>query len=1088
MNSGPEYTQVEQPFIDQLVSMGWKHTTGGLDIPSATDRESFREVIIEDDLKKSLITINVNDESQPWLDEGRVSQAVSALQRLGAPMLMEANEAATELLLKGTAVEGVPGWEGGRSRTVHYIDWANPENNTFRVINQFKVECPGGQAMNHIVPDLVLFVNGIPLVVVECKSPYISAPIEEAIDQLQRYSNQRTWVEGNEGSERLFHTNQFIVATSFDQAMVGTIGAQAMHYREWKDTSPVSMAEVAEAQGTPHLSSQEKLVAGMLRPANLLNIVRHFVLFKVEDGKTTKLVCRYQQFRAVQLATKRLLTGKTRAEDGESDRRGGIVWHTQGSGKSLTMVFLIRKMRSDPTLRRFKVVLVTDRKFLQKQLAETAELTGDVVKIARNVAKVQQLLAEKGPGLVFAMIQKYQERDLDTGEEDVGEDEAIADSAADLGDFPVLNEDASILVIVDEAHRSHGSALHANLLKALPNCARMGFTGTPIIMGAKKRTHEIFGEFIDRYSIKQSEEDGSTVPILYEGRTTEGAVADGRDLDQVFEDMFTERKPEELEEIKKKYATKGHVMEAPALIAAKARDILRHYTDNILPNGFKAQVVVVSRRAAIRYHEAFLEARDELVAELEAFQRGEGVHVKEPPEEARQRTGFLERAALHLDALKVLEFAPIISGANNDDPAWREWTEGAKIDARIARFKKPFTHEDPEKQDPLAFLIVKSMLLTGFDAPVEQVMYLDRHIKQAELLQAIARVNRTCGEKKNAGIVVDYFGVARHLKEALAAYSEEDIEGALQNLKDEFPKLRDRHRRVLNFFADQGIGDINDREACVELLRDERLRAEFQVKLKQFLATLDVVLPRPEGLPYVRDARLLGEIQIRARNRYRGGERPIGKEVGEKVRALIDEHIISLGIDPKIPPISITDADFGDHVEKHRSDKARASEMEHALRFHIRKHLDEDPEHYRTLSERLDTILSELQDRWDDLVEALKEFVSEVQAGRQEDDTGLDPETQAPFLGIIKQAVAGNDDVAEEDLRRLCELTVELVEHIQQELRIVGFWKRAQAQDQLRSWVVQTLDDRDILPFDRLPHVTERIVELARVNHGKLVR
>ena len=200
------------------------------------------------------------------------------------------------------------------------------------------------------------------------------------------------------------------------------------------------------------------------------------------------------------------------------------------------------------------------------------------------------------------------------------------------------------------------------------------------------------------------------------------------------------------------------------------------------------------------------------------------------------------------------------------------------------------------------------------------------------------------------------------------------------------------------------------------------------------------------------------------------------------------EHIISLGIDPKIPPISIMDADFGDHVEKHRSDKARASEMEHALRFHIRKHLDEDPEHYRTLSEQLDTILSELQDRWDDLVEALKEFVSEVQAGRQEDDTGLDPETQAPFLGIIKQAVAGNDDLAEEDLRRLCELTVELVEHIQQELRIVGFWNRAQAQNQLRSWVVQTLDDRDILPFDRLPHVAERIVELAKVNHGKLVR
>ena len=213
-------------------------------------------------------------------------------------------------------------------------------------------------------------------------------------------------------------------------------------------------SEVAEELGTTNLSSQEKLVAGMLRPENLLDIVRHFVLFQAEEGKTIKLVCRYQQYRAVQLAMERLLTGKTKAEDGENDRRGGIVWHTQGSGKSLTMVFLIRKLRSDTMLRRFKVVLVTDRKFLQKQLAETAELTGEVVKVARNTAKVQQLLAEKGPGLVFAMIQKYQERDLDPNEEGAAEDEAIADTIADVGEFPVLNEDASILVIVDPEIRA----------------------------------------------------------------------------------------------------------------------------------------------------------------------------------------------------------------------------------------------------------------------------------------------------------------------------------------------------------------------------------------------------------------------------------------------------------------------------------------------------------------------------------------------------------------------------------------------------------------------------------------------------------
>ena len=332
----------------------------------------------------------------------------------------------------------------------------------------------------------MLFVNGIPLVVVECKSPTISDPMDEAIGQLQRYSNQRHWLDGNEGNERLFHTNQFMVATCFEQARVGTIGAQAHHFMEWKDTAPVPLAEVAASLGKERLSRQETLVAGMLRPDILLDIVRHFILFSTDQGRTIKIVTRYQQYRAVQAAVQRLLTGQTRAQDGQHDRRGGIIWHTQGSGKSLTMVFLVRKLRTMPELRRFKVVVVTDRTDLQKQLSDTAELAGEKVKIGRTVAGVKKLLAQKGPGLVFAMIQKYQERDLDPDADGASEDLVAASPLTDVGEFPVLNEDESILVLVDEAHRSQASALHANLLHALPNCARIGFTGTPIIMGAEE--------------------------------------------------------------------------------------------------------------------------------------------------------------------------------------------------------------------------------------------------------------------------------------------------------------------------------------------------------------------------------------------------------------------------------------------------------------------------------------------------------------------------------------------------------------------------------------------------------------------------
>jgi type I restriction enzyme, R subunit len=1075
MSRGPEYIEAEKPFLDQLALMSWNVVEGDIEHPGVTGRTSFREVLRTAELRDAIARINLRD-GKPWLDEGRISQAVSALERISAPRLMEANEEAVNLLLNGVIVEGLPDWDQGRSRTAHYIDWEHPENNAFTAINQFRVDCPGGFAKGYVTPDIVLFINGIPVVVVECKSPSSSEPIPTAIDQLRRYSNRRRYageVDEDEGAERLFHANQFVVATSFDEARVGTISADAEHYLEWKDTAPVSITDVAAELGRDHLSSQNRLVAGMLRPAHLLDVIRHFTLFQPLAGQTIKIVARYQQFRAVQRAVDRLLHEKTRSQDGEHDRRGGIIWHTQGSGKSLTMVFLVRKMRSIAELRRFKVVVVTDRKDLQRQLSDTAALSGETVKIGRKIAELTKLLAERGTGLVFAMVQKYQ---MDSE----GPDTTVTEP------FPILNDDDSILVLVDEAHRSHASSLHANLLAALPNAARIGFTGTPIIMGTKKKTHEIFGEFIDRYTIRQSEEDGSTVPILYEGRTAKGAVSDGRDLDQFFEDMFEEMTPEELEVIKRKYATKGHVLEAQKLIAAKARDIIRHYTEFILPNGLKAQVVAYSRLAAVRYQEALREARDELVADAAAVDEVTKALDDEALEGKPRKLASLVRAWRKVDLLRELEFSTIISPDNNDDPAWKEWTDAARIESRIARFKKPLTHPDPERSDRLAFLIVKSMLITGFDAPVEGVMYLDRPIKEAELLQAIARVNRP-EHHKEAGIVVDYYGVARHLKDALSAYSAEDIEGALVSLKDQIPTLRDRHGRCVSLFHARGVEDLGDTEACVGLLEDERLRAEFTVKLKQFLDTLDLVLPRPEALPYVADAKTLGFIYARARNRYREGMPLLGKAIGGKVRRLIDEHIVSLGVDPKIPPISITDAKFAEHVGAQSSSRAKASEMEHAIRHHIRRHLDEDPVHFAKLSERLEEILRRFGENWDQLVLALQDFVEEVKAGRKEADFGLDPQTQAPFLAVLIEQREKEVPVSQSDVAWLAGLTVQLVDRIAREASVVGFWSNAHAQEVLRGQLFFFLDDYEIVDFDRADAVAGRLMELAKANQHKLV-
>lgn len=1081
MSGGPEFVEVEEPFLDQLASMGWRIITGSVDFPSVTGRDNFREVLIKDDLAKALRRINLRDGKQ-WLDEGRIAQAIGAIERISHPRLMEANQEGTALLLGGVTVEGLPDWDQGRDKTIHFIDWDTPENNTFTAISQFKVDCPGGMSKGSIRPDITLFINGIPVAVIECKSPTISEPIPSAIDQLRRYHNARKAageVEDNEGAERLFYTNQFVIATSYDEARVGTIGAQAVHFLEWKDTAPVPLAQVQEEIGKTTLSSQNKLIAGMLRPEHLIDIIRHFVIYQQVDGRTIKVVSRYQQFRAVQAAVERLRTGKTRKNDGEHDRRGGIIWHTQGSGKSLTMVFLVRKMRSDLQLRRFKIVVITDRKDLQRQLSETAALIGETVKVGKSIGNVKQLLRRPGPEIVFATIQKYVDRDLDA----LGPDD-------ELGDLGLLNDDESILVMVDEAHRSHSSALHANLLQALPNCARIGFTGTPIIMGAKKRTHEIFGEFIDRYTIKESEADGATVPILYEGRSAKGAVADGTGLDEELAAMFPEMSAEEREALKRKYGTLGAILEAPELVQAKARDMLRHYVENLLPNGLKGQVVAFSRRAAVRYQAGFEFARDELVAEataLDATTRAlDDLALQTKPKKLQAAV----RGWRSLERLRALEFAAIISPDNNDPPEWKEWTDGSKIETRISAFKKPFEHTDPEKRSPLAFLIVKSMLLTGFDAPIEGVMYLDRPIREAELLQAIARVNRT-GYGKTAGIVVDYYGIAKNLKEALSAYSAEDIEGALQSLADEIPKLRDRHTRVIALFTQRGVDPIKDAEAAVEALADERLRAEFTVKLKQFLATLDLVLPRPDGLPFVRDAEALGEVYARARNRYREGLPQLDKAIGRKVQALIDEHIISLGIDPRIPPIEITDASFGNHVGKQGGSRAKASEMEHAVRHHIKKKLDEDPVHYQRLSERLEEILHKYGDDWEQLALALKDFVEEVQKGRTttEAPSGLDPQVHAPFFDILKEERSKQAPVSASDAKWLADLTVDMVDRlIREAISNVGFWKSAPRQEELRGKLFIFLDDNSIVDFDGADAVADRLMDLAKANHNKLAR
>ncbi|MER5420447.1 type I restriction endonuclease subunit R [Streptosporangium roseum] len=1081
-----EYSEAEAPLINQLKKMGWTYLAGAelgaLAVlePEQSERTSFDEVFLESRLRAAIHRINLGPGGKPWLDERKISQAVSALRRPGVSSLLEANQKATDLLVNGIAVPGLEGWNQGRDQMVHYIDW-DPDNlsaNDFTVVSQFRVNIPGRQGpKNHIVLDLVLFVNGIPLVVVECKRPGTDATAK-AVKQIRRYAECPPYSPG-QGVPKLFNTVQLTVAASGEDARLGTFTAEAEHYVPWRDPFPLSKEELADQVGT--VRNQEILAGVVLHPRRLLDIAHNYVTFlPTKEGIIVKAAPRYQQYRAVEKSVRNLRTEPSRKRDGRQDRRGGIIWHTQGSGKSLTMTFLVRKLRMTPGLDDMKVVLVTDRTQLQAQLSETMRLTGEKVDVAGSVEEAKAYLARRGPGVVFVMIQKQQDvRNRGTG---VNERNSV---------FGELNTDESILVLIDEAHRSHGSALHANLLEALPNCARIGFTGTPIIKEkrARKTTMEIFGDFIDKYRLKEAEEDGVIVPIFYEGYATKGAVRDGRDLDEVFEDMF-DLTDEQRERLQKRYATKGDVLEAEKLIAAKARSMLRHYVETVLPGGYKAQVVASSRLATLRYRTALNAARDELVREIERLP----AHVRQiDPAELKGRRAFLVAAAGRLGLIRRMDFAPVISADGNDTADYHEWTDPARQEQRIDAFTRPFG-EDEER--PIAFLIVKSMLLTGFDAPIEQVMYIDRSLKEAELLQAVARVNRVAGAQKRCGYVVDYFGVANHLNEALKAYAEEDIRGALKDIGDEVLKLEPQRARIRMLFTGHGIhlADADDPrlrdgvvEDCVELLRDLELRDRFEVDLKRFLTTVDAVLPNPEAKPYLPDVKLFALIKLHTGRRYRVQDGEFDPSLyGAKIRELIDQHVESLGVEQKLPPVALTSPDFDTKVEAMAGgSRARASEMEHALRHHIDVHLAEDPERYRRLSERLERILEEFKENFEQQVLAFAALITEARDERPEYPHGLGP-VEGPLYGVLL-AETHRDGMLPEDAGAALADVARTIHGLAVEVTTRrDFWRKDADKEAFRHQIAREL--MDVCDYRQIAELADKLFDVVENNQKGIVR
>ncbi|MEI7885591.1 MAG: type I restriction endonuclease subunit R [Clostridia bacterium] len=1057
---GNEYTIVEKPALGYLVDvLGYEYINGELLTPLYGERDSFRDVILIQRLRTALRRLN------PWMTEASLEAAVKFLvngEVLGTSLL-EINEKIYKAIvdLDFTITQVVGGQK--KPQTVKFIDFANVQNNDFLVTNQYKV-----QGLNkEIFPDIVVFINGLPVVVIEAKSPFkeggefIKAGKKDAFNQLRRYMDVR---EGaiSEGAERLFHTNFFTGIINKYRAYAGTISSSYDYYLEWKDPYPFKKEEIIDLEN----NGQNLLLLGLLEKHNLLKIMQFFIMFETEGDVRVKKIARYQQFRACMKALKRIQEGKTPLE------KGGVIWHTQGSGKSLSMVMLARMIRRTAELRDTMLVIITDRIDLDKQIYATfsrvfpseytlAENNLDkLLTRAETVQEMKTLLGMAQAKIICTTIQKFQ---CETDENPIFEDAETKTQLFFAKEVEVLTNKANVIVFTDEAHRSQYSNLSMNMRKALPNATFIGFTGTPIEKDDKS-TYRTFGQLIDSYTISQAVKDGNTVAIVYEGRRQDLHIIQDK-LDEDFKAYFQHKSDEEKEAIKIKFFNKLALAEAEDRISDIAKDLLMHYRENSYKLGFKAQVVCVSRHACVKYFNALTK------------------HMS---------TVFPDNP---------IEMKVIYSADNNDEPYIKvHRTSKTEQELILSRFKKEI------EKDRLCIILVKDMLLTGFDAKIEDAMYLDRPLKEHSLLQAIARVNRTYDKPyqmvedgkeiektrtKAYGRVVDYFGITRHLEEALEIFDSEDVGQPMENIDSLFKKMLDYKEAVLRIFA--GIAK-QDLDALMNVLKPENKRAEFEMGYKRFAIAVNALMPSHVRLEDLNDLKWLSFIRAGAKARFEPEDAIDISDCGEKAKELISEHLKSLGVYQWIEPITLFDKDFKEKIN-HGSDEAIASTMEHALKHAISVKMKENPIHYQSLLERLIRILEETNQNWEARRKQLEEFVEREMSHGEEAlvaKLGFTEKRQLAIFEMIKAEVnkgkaaeevayyAGSEENAV--FKRMTKTVIATIK----KSWVKGFTQnptRINEMEQEIHSVLLSEHYHDIGDYDKITQLTAKIMELAKIHY-----
>ena len=976
---GPEWEQSEKPALEQLIQLGFEYKNKA-DLDKT--RESELEPLLMDRLEQSILKLN------PWIDEFGIEDAIRQFKKFETNIPIDANEIAhariiglsTEQLEPITVMQDLG--DGPKPHTVKIIDFDNPENNDFLATNQFFLK----GYKEDILPDVVLFVNGIPLVVIECKSPFISNPINEAItNNLARYQRRKT------GFESLFYYTQILVATCGTQARYAPTFASGHHYKEWRDPYPLTDDNVEQEFGRSR--KQEVLIGGMFSKEHLLELVRNFTVFQTEENKRIKKIAKYQQFRAVQKTIERIDSGKTPVE------RGGVIWHTQGSGKSLTMFWLALKLKrlyGNPT-----VLIVTDRKQLDKQIHSTFKACGFPNPIqAKGRENLKETIENNRGKTIMSTVFKFPF--FKDGE-------------------PYAVSEESCFVLIDEGHRSQYGLTNAAMRAALPNAIFFAYTGTPLIKNAK--TQDKFGSYIDTYKISESESDGATIPIYYEGQFSDMHVQ-GETVEKRFERLTKDVDEKTRELARKKYANRTALAAAPDRIKHVADAIVEHYETHVRPNGLKAMIVAPSREAAVLYKEA-------------------------------------------LDDLKAPESRIIMTSMPTDKKyGWDKYelTEGDK-ERYEERFKLPIEDEG------LSILIVVDMLLTGFDAPILQALYLDQGLKEHTLLQAIARVNRPYGQKKTHGLIVDFWGISENLSAAYQMYDDADVQEILKPLDDAHRQLKLRYAKVMSHFHSVEKDDL---DGLIEVLTPEDVRESFEHDFREFSKYMDLVLPDPEALKYQNDLRFLAKTRAAARTAFYDEDLSL-REIGEKVKKLIKESIQADESIQVIPPTKIDNTNFIKLVESYGSTKTRASVIEQKARKVIEDNESKNPAYYKSLRLRLEEIIEKLKyakfedaKSFNQLQDLLTEVFSEEEKSKS---VGFDSKEKFAIFSSLEGTF---------DKDKAKELTLKISDSIEP-LQVIEWTRKENIQKEMRVKIKDILYEQD-LNSEQVQDLAKEIVDLMKAN------